>query len=326
MATLFLDRKGLLLEEESGALVLRAPGEAARRVPLRLLERVVIHARTVFDSAVLSRLAAHGVVCVVLNPRHAERAALVSGGAGPDAARRLRQYQAATDRVWCEAWARRLLECKLAGQRRLLLEAAEARGALAYELRKAAAALERARVKLREGRGATPAEWMGAEGAAANAYFQAYQQLFAPALGFQGRNRRPPRDPVNVCLSLGYTLAHAEAVRVIVAAGLDPYLGFFHQPAHGRESLACDLVELERAGTDAWVWDLFRQRGLRAEHFHRHEGACRLGKAGRRLVYEAWEERAAGLTRRLRRRTRWLVRTLTGETRQGAAADEIAVS
>jgi CRISPR-associated protein Cas1 len=325
MATLFLDRRGVLLEEEGGALVVRAPGEAPRRVPLTLLDRVVIYARTALDSTVLSRLAAQGVACLVLDPRHAERAALVSGGAGPDARRRLRQYQAATDAGWCEAWTRRLLDYKLAGQRRLLLEAAEARSTLAFELRKAAAAVERARAGVRAGEGRAPAAWMGTEGAAANAYFTGYQLLFPPALGFQGRNRRPPRDPVNVCLSLAYTLVHAEAVRVIVGAGLDPYVGFYHQPAHGRESLACDLVELERSSADAWVWDLFRRRGLRAEHFHWHEGACRLGKAGRRVVYEAWEERAAGLTRRLRRRTRWLVRALTGEPARGAT-DEIALS
>ncbi len=325
MASLFLDRKGLVLEEEGGVLVVRVPGETPRRIPLSLLDRVVIQACTELNSRVLSRLATRGVVCLVLDGRHAERAALVSGGAGPDGARRLRQYEAATNADWCESWTRRLLDYKLAGQRRLLLEAAEARGALAYELRKAAAMVERARACLREREGGTVAEWMGMEGAAASAYPQAYQRLFAPALGFVGRNRRPPRDPVNVCLSLGYTLVHAEAVRVTVGAGLDPYIGFFHQPVHGRESLACDLVELERAGTDGWVWALFRERGLRAEHFHRHEGACRLGKAGRRLVYEAWEEGAAALTRRLRRRTRWLVRALTGKE-GGGAADEIAVS
>jgi CRISPR-associated protein Cas1 len=38
-------------------------------------------------------------------------------------------------------------------------------------------------------------------------------------------------------------LLHFEAVRMAHAAGLDPLLGFYHRPAFGRESLACDLIE-----------------------------------------------------------------------------------
>lgn len=34
-----------------------------------------------------------------------------------------------------------------------------------------------------------------------------------------------------------------EAVQACQGAGLDPFVGFFHQPAYGCESLACDLIE-----------------------------------------------------------------------------------
>lgn len=101
--------------------------------------------------------------------------------------------------------------------------------------------------------------------------------MLPPALGFTGRNRRPPRDPANACLSLGYTLLHAEAVTAAQAAGLDPLLGFYHRPAFGRESLASDLIEPLRAEVDAWVAALFRDRALREDHFTRPEspgGAC----------------------------------------------------
>jgi hypothetical protein len=68
---------------------------------------------------------------------------------------------------------------------------------------------------------------------------------------FGGRNRRPPRDPANAVLSLGYTLLHFEAVRACYGAGLDPMIGFFHNLDFGRESLACDLVEPLRPRLDA---------------------------------------------------------------------------
>ena len=56
------------------------------------------------------------------------------------------------------------------------------------------------------------ASLLGIEGAGAAAYFAGYRTLFPDSLQFEGRNRRPPRDPVNACLSLGYTMVHFEAV------------------------------------------------------------------------------------------------------------------
>jgi CRISP-associated protein Cas1 len=76
------------------------------------------------------------------------------------------------------------------------------------------------------------------EGAAAAMYFEAYQQIFPADFKFNGRHRRPPPDPVNALLSLCYTLIHHEAVNALKMYGLDPMLGFYHQPYYGRDSLA----------------------------------------------------------------------------------------
>jgi CRISPR-associated protein Cas1 len=151
---------------------------------------------------------------------------------------------------------------------------------------------------------------LGLEGAGSAAYFAAYQSAFAPSLGFRERNRRPPRDPVNVALSLGYTLLHHEAVCAAHAAGLDPLVGVLHEPAPGRESLACDLVEPLRPHVDRLALGLFRTRELRAEHFSIDGGACRLGKAGRERFYGAWEAQAPALRRLLRLAVRGLTREL----------------
>ena len=117
------------------------------------------------------------------------------------------------------------------------------------------------------------------EGAAQAAYFRAYCSLFAEALAFNGRNRRPPRDPVNACLSLGYTLVHFEAARAAYAAGLDPFLGFFHEIAFGRESLACDLMEPVRPLVDAWLWEMFRSR-IASRAFQPGQGSMPARKDG----------------------------------------------
>jgi hypothetical protein len=110
------------------------------------------------------------------------------------------------------------------------LERPDARKPLAYTL----SALEDALAAL-EGTDVppNPARLRGVEGAAARAYFQGLSALFPPALEFVGRNRRPPRDLVNACFSLAYTLLHFEAVRAAHMAGLDPCWGSITVPPWG---------------------------------------------------------------------------------------------
>ncbi|RLB07408.1 MAG: CRISPR-associated endonuclease Cas1 [Deltaproteobacteria bacterium] len=84
----------------------------------------------------------------------------------------------------------------------------------------------------------------GIEGHASRLYYEVFPLLIRNSLfEFQGRNKRPPRDPVNAMLSFVYTMLTNEVLSAINACGLDPYLGSLHEVAYGRPSLACDLVE-----------------------------------------------------------------------------------
>jgi len=93
----------------------------------------------------------------------------------------------------------------------------------------------------------------GVEGSASAAYFSYYRRLFDPIWNFTQRARRPPPDPVNVLLSLGYTLLANAAHGAVEAAGLDPYAGFLHRTAYNRPSLALDVMEEFRAVVDGVV-------------------------------------------------------------------------
>jgi CRISP-associated protein Cas1 len=203
-----------------------------------------------------------------------------------------------------------VLEAKLRAQFRLLAAARAQRPDQSKALFDGAAVIQGVLETLSSPAPPPLGSLLGLEGAAAAAFFAAYAALFAPSLAFRDRNRRPPRDPVNVCLSLGYTLVHAEAVRAAVAAGFDPFVGFYHDLQHGRESLACDLMEPERATVESWVWQAFRDRLLRPEHFHYHGGQCIIGKAGRRIFYDTFEPTLARAGRRHRHRCHFLLRAL----------------
>ena len=314
MSILVVDRAGMQLEHEAGALVLRQDGVRLRTVPGRLLERVVLHAGVRLDSSVLGALAEQGTSVIVLGGRRGQRNAHVVGGAHNDARARIAQCQLVGDEAYGTRWARAIVRAKLRGQRALLHRALRERADLRKPLVDAIARLQACERRLPEA--ADRAGVRGLEGAGAAAYFAAYTRLFASALAFAGRKRRPPPDPVNACLSLGYTLLHAEAERACWIAGLDPLVGFLHLPAHGRTSMACDLVEPWRAQVDRFVWALFRAETLRAEHFGRDGGAaCLLGKTGRSHFYREWAGLVGPLSRALRRHARLAARQLAADAR-----------
>lgn len=152
----------------------------------------------------------------------------------------------------------------------------------------------------------------GIEGGAAAAYFAAFAVLFPESLGFAGRERRPPRDPVNALLSLTYTLVHFEWVRECELIGLDPLVGFYHELDYGRESLACDLLEPARPEIDRWVWGLFRARAFEARDFSTDQDrpGCALKKAARRRFYETYEGWMAPRRSAMRVAVETLARTL----------------
>jgi len=320
MTTLYLDHHGLELRHDRASLVIYRGGVRERDVPMALVERVVAVGAVTLSTAVLAAMAERGVGLVAISPRRPRRIAATLGPPHGDARIRLAQYAVYGDPGQRRAWARLVVRRKLLAQARFLARAQRQRPDRRKPLGDGIATLANLIAKLRATEDAS-LDWLrGIEGAGAAAYFRALPALFPPSLAFTGRNRRPPRDPVNACLSLAYTLLHYETVQAAHGAGLDPFVGAFHEPAFGRESLACDLVEPFRPAVDAWIWTLFRERRLRAENFRRDRDACFLGKAGRRLFYADYEQWIPALRHRLRRRCRGLVRALRAANGSPATA------
>ncbi len=317
MALLLLDRSQLEVLSEGDTLALYEAGERRGTVPIKLIDRCVIHGvATRLDTGVLLKLAEAGVTTVLMSPRQTRRVALVLGPLHNDAAVRLAQAARVMDDSYCKQWALALVRAKLARQLRTLrileTQRPDARKPLFDALQTLGAIANRLSGAGEYGNGAAPGldSLRGHEGAAARAYFAGLAGVMPPALQFSGRNRRPPRDPVNACLSLGYTLLHAQAVHASTMAGLDPLLGFYHRPAFGRESLASDLIEPLRPALDLWVWDLLRNRTLREEHFSHDHNACLLGKAGRQVFYAGWESGSKPWRRWLQGQCRQLANAL----------------
>jgi CRISPR-associated endonuclease Cas1 len=139
------------------------------------------------------------------------------------------------------------------------------------------------------------AELLGLEGAATAQYFACWPALISErgnGLAFEGRTRRPPQDAVNAALSYSYAVLLGEALAAIVAAGLDPRLGFLHAPRAGKPALALDLLEPFRPLiADRAVLSGINTGRYEDHHFEERDGGMMLSDLGRRLALGLLEER-----------------------------------
>lgn len=140
---------------------------------------------------------------------------------------------------------------------------------------------------------------LGIEGTAARLYFGEFCTMVAgharPLTGrfeLDGRNRRPPRDPLNALLSFCYALLTKDMVAVTLGVGLDPYLGIFHRSRYGRPALALDLAEeFQPLIADSVVLGVLNNGEIEESDFVSRAGGFSLTAEGRRTVLAAYERR-----------------------------------
>jgi len=204
------------------------------------------------------------------------------------------QFRLASEPWFCLKLARRLIAGKIRNQRTMLMRNhLEPPEPVIREMKEMAARAERA---------SSLEELLGLEGNAARLYFGAFDGMLkvdddgacpeAFRLDFDGRNRRPPRDPVNALLSLGYSVLTKDFTVACYSVGFDPMMGFYHQPRFGRPALALDLMEPFRPLiVDSAVIQAINTRMITPGDFLRSAGSVALTPAGRKNFYHAYELR-----------------------------------
>ncbi len=285
---LVIDRKNSAVEHAAGCLVIQQPGKPRQRAPLNQLELVIIHGAASVATGAWCALASAGIPTVILPTSGKQQPAMLGAGLATRLPLRKMQHRCADDPARHAEAAAWFVSRKLESAS---LPLADMRDWLGDSFQPEASAWhsrnDDARKKLRTARSADTVR--GIEGSVARGWFSLLAQWLPAQWKFNGRNRRPPRDPVNAMLSLGYTLLHAEVREQIVAWGLDPALGFLHEDYPGREGLALDFCEPFRAGVDQLVIRLLRDEALRPRDFYYRENeGCRLSKQARPVFYDAW--------------------------------------
>jgi CRISPR-associated protein Cas1 len=276
MATMYVTEQGARIEKEYRRILVTKDDEVLMRVPLARISHVVLVGRVGATTPALHALLGAGVGLSLIN-RIGQLRGRLAPPTGKNIPRRHAQYARGQDADFCLSVGRTIVGGKLRNQRtmarRICRSHPEIDDGPIEELSAAVKAT---------GDAADLAEVRGQEGRGARAYFQIFRQAMPEAWSFDRRARRPPPDPTNALLSLGYTLLTQNMIAAAEIVGLDPYDGLFHADKHGRPALALDLEEEFRSIiVDSMVLTLINKELLTPDDF------CPGPKGGVRLKREA---------------------------------------
>lgn len=202
---------------------------------------------------------------------------------------RAAQFAAATDPARCLALAKSFMIAKCQNQRTLLRRnTRDGEDQSLDEMAKSIASIDAA---------PNLGTLLGIEGAVAARYFSNFGRMIKTKEGIEtfewgSRNRRPPRDPLNSMLSFGYALLAKECTVALASVGLDPFWGFYHQPRHGRPSLALDLMEEFRPLiVDSAVLSAVNTGMVAMNDFETGSSGCLMTSSCRKSFIKAYESR-----------------------------------
>jgi CRISPR-associated protein Cas1 len=286
MATLYVIEQGARIEKEHRRIVVAKEDQVLLAVPLLHVDHVVLVGNVGATTPALHALLDAGIGMTLLDRWGRLRGRLESG-AGKNIVLRHQQYRWTADANFCLTMGRGIVAGKLRNQRTMARRIARTHAVTA-------APLERLNRALNLVEGAPDlAALRGLEGEGARCYFAVLRCALRREFDFDRRTRRPPGDPVNALLSLGYTLLGQNLMAACEVSGLDPYDGFFHTDHYGSPGLALDLMEEFRSIiVDSLVLNLVNRRRVQASDFEPGpEGGVYLKRRALRVFFDAYSAR-----------------------------------
>lgn len=285
---LYVQEQGARIGKTRGSLVIRKGDELLARARLKEVSQVVLCGNIGVSAQTIHLLCEAAVPIVHLSQGHWFYG-ITQGITLRNAYGRAAQFKASEDPERVVKLAREIVTAKGSNQRTLLRRNAGDRAQQALK--------SMARLLTRVDGAMSVEQLLGLEGNLASLYFGDFSEMLRPrdfdaSWEFEKRNRRPPRDPVNAMLSFVYALLVKECTVAILAEGLDPWWGLFHQPRHGRPGLALDLMEEFRPiVADSSVITAINTGMVTVRDFAQASNGCFLKQAGRKAVIRAYEAR-----------------------------------
>jgi len=285
MASLYVIEQGAVVAKANGRFQIRLRGKLLAEVPTQQVDRITAFGNVHFTTPAVTFALREGIDVVFLSSRGTYRGRLQSPWT-KDGDLRYLQYAAVSNPEKRLSVAKQIVAGKI--QNAAALCARQERSPVGRSCAKELRLLAK-----RAGLVQDLAGLRGVEGVASSRYYQAFRSFLKYPHGFSGRKRRPPTDPVNALLSLGYTLLWSDMWAMVNAVGLDPYLGMLHEPRHGHAALVSDLIEEWRPTiVDALVLFLLNRAELTANDFRfLKNGKVQLVKAGLARFVTRYEQR-----------------------------------
>lgn len=289
--TLYINTEGVYLHKENETLVVDGKDEENKQVrllklPIHAISNIFCFGNIMVSPQLLGFCGEKGVQLSFFD-RNGQFQARVIGRQQGNVVLRIEQMKYAFSgdlRV-----VKNIVAAKIKSSRNVLLRQIRTYGE-AQDLKQAAESMKLAfnKIKTLE----TKDLLRGTEGEAAKEYFGVFNSLIRnESFTFNNRNRRPPKDPVNSLLSLLYSVYAKEISGALQGVGLDPQIGFYHEPRSGRDSLALDLLEEFRAPIiDRFVLSLINRGQVEPKDFNLDSiGGVFLTTEGRKKVFEQWQ-------------------------------------
>ncbi|MDA8308856.1 MAG: CRISPR-associated endonuclease Cas1 [Deltaproteobacteria bacterium] len=266
MSVAYVMEQNATIGLESERLVVKKDRAVLHSLLLFKLEQLVLFGNVFLTPAAVSALLHREIDTVFMSLGGSYRGRL-QPPLGKNISLRCEQFRKMQDGDFCLRAANSIVCGKIANCRTVLLRLNRNREGLGLEDNILSLKLLAQKAAEAEGMEAL----RGFEGRGAVVYFEGFSKGFlAEGVTFRKRVRRPPTDPVNALLSLGYTLLFNAVMAAVALVGFDPYLGCLHTVEYGRPSLALDLMEEWRPLiVDSLVLSLFNLRTLTLDDFER---------------------------------------------------------
>lgn len=236
MATLYITDHGVTLSKTDGRIIVRKERKLLEDIPAFQVSQVVIFGNAYITTPAVNFFLEKGIDVAYLSSFGKYRGRLQPGFC-KDAALRQKQYQRSLDPQFCLNVSKQIVTGKI-------------RNMIAFCQRQRKKGKDvTANIKMMEqglkqvSSAANHDSLWGYEGTASATYFKLLRAFLHEDWGFNKRIAHPPTDPINILLSLGYTLLYNDFFAAINIVGLDPYMGFFHQARQGHATMASDLME-----------------------------------------------------------------------------------
>ena len=289
--SLYVSTQGSYLHKERETLVVKVDKRKAAQLPLHAIGNIVCFGRVMVSPDLMATCGERGINLSFMN-QYGKFLARIHGPQSGNVLLRRAQYRLADSNPI--DLARVMIGAKIANCRQSYLRHQRNYGSCDW----ARKLVTRLAHLLRKTERETDLDKLrGIEGEAARIYFSEFQNLIRPEIqikfAFDGRNRRPPLDPVNSLMSFSYSLLTHEIASAQQTVGIDPYVGFIHRDRPGRLSTALDMLEEFRAWwCDRFVLSLINRRQIKRNGFIRDEaGGIRMTDECRKIVLTEWQER-----------------------------------